>query len=121
MNGKSQRYAIVGMQHRERSGIPATKILSDAPPDAPIALVREADNRFDRNAVQVWALDGGAWRHVGYVPKTQNLALAQFIDSFGVVGLAVNNLAMDSSVADQKAVAARLHKGNNEWPLVEIV
>ena len=116
MNGKPQRYALVGMKHRG-----AEQFVADLAPDSPLALVRESDNRFDRNAVQVWAIDAGRWRHVGYVAKTQNQVLASFIDSFGTLRLAINNLAMDSSVADRKAVAARLHKGNNEWPLVEIV
>lgn len=39
-------------------------------------LVRERDNRYDANAVQVW-VDG---KHVGYLPKANNAALATYLD-----------------------------------------
>lgn len=117
MNDKPQRYAIVGMKHRN-----AEALVASLPPDEPITLVREADNRFDPNAVQVWARN----QHVGYVPKTQNAVLAQFIDACGkawtkpqpVLAL---DAPMPTSVEVFRAVDARLHLGSNTYPLVEVV
>lgn len=114
MNDKPQRYAIVGMKHRD-----AEALVASLPPDEPITLVREADNRFDPNAVQVWARG----RHVGYVPKTQNAVLAQFIDACGktVAIMGMDEGGGNVQSARGKSVDARLHMGSNTYPLVEIV
>lgn len=118
MTGKPNRYAIVGMKHRG-----AEEFVASLPPDAPVALIREPNNRFDRNAVQVWAYEGENLRHVGYVPKTQNAGLAKFIDEHGsprTETVGTLGVAMDAN-PNVKFVAGRLHKGNNTYPLVEIV
>ena len=117
MNGKPQRYAIVGMKHRG-----AEALVASLPPDEPLTLVRERGNKYDANAVQVWARG----THVGYVPKTQNAVLARFIDDQGkpwTKPVPANPLALatDVSVEVFKAVDARLHLGSNTYPLVEIV
>lgn len=113
MNGKPQRYALVGMKHRGTE-----QLVADLPPDAPLTLVREPDNKYDRNAIQVWA-NG---RHVGFISKDQNAVLAQFIDAMGkttaIMGFDAGGGNAES--ARGKSVDARLHKGNNTWPLVEI-
>ena len=109
MTEKLQRYALVGMKHRG-----AETFVAELPPDEPLILIREPNNRFDRNAVQVWARD----RHVGSIAKTQNAILARFIDEFGDTAR-TDDAGTEKAVFARK-VAARLHKGNNEWPLVEI-
>lgn len=120
LGSRQQRYAVVGMKHRG-----AEAFVAALPPDSPLMLVREADNKFDRNAVQVWAQDGGGWRHVGYVPKTQNQVLAQFIDAIGKPWTEPQPvMALDApaptSVKVSRAVDGRLHKGSNTYPLVEV-
>jgi uncharacterized protein YcbX len=114
MDVKPNRYAIVGMKHRG-----AEALVASLPPDEPLTLVREADNKFDPNAVQVWARG----RHVGYIPKTQNAVLARFIDENGKL---VSIMGMDEGGgnverATGKSIDARLHLGSNTHPLVEVV
>lgn len=115
---KPQRYAIVGMKHRG-----AEALVASLPPDEPITLVREPGNKYDPNAVQVWARG----KHVGYVPKAQNAVLARFIDATGRHWMAPSPVAaMDASkpagsVEVFRAVDARLHLGSNTYPLIEVV
>lgn len=123
MNDKPQRYALVGMKHRG-----AEVFVAALPPDAPLLLLREPQNKYDANAVQVWAKDGQEWRHVGYISKDQNAVLARFIDSRGVQTALPQRpeiakdgaMPSDAVIDTQAAVGARLHKGNNKWPLVEL-
>lgn len=114
MTGKPNRYAIVGMKPRGTDALVAS-----LPPDEPVTLVREPDNQYDSNAVQVWARG----THVGYVPRTQNAVLAKFIDEHGktvaIMGMDAGGGNVQS--ARGKSIDARLHKGNNPYPLVEIV
>lgn len=121
MNPKPQRYALVGMKHRG-----AEDFVKNLPPDEPLTLVREPGNKYDPNAVQVWARG----RHVGYVPKTQNAVLAKFIDDNGSPTDATKLLGMDAAAGTAaaqatgpalgNAVAARLHLGSNTYPLIEV-
>lgn len=119
MSGKPQRYAIVGMQHRKG----AQAIVNAAPHETPVILVREPANKYDPNAVQVWIGD----KHVGYVPKTQNAVLAKFIDAHGTEmhqtfesPEVAQDGAMPADAAFSKSIRARIHKGNNPYPLVEV-
>lgn len=117
MNGKPARYAIVGMKHRG-----AEEFVKSLPPDEPLVLVREPDNKFDANAVQVWARG----RHIGYIPKTQNAVLSQYITACGKPWLKPSAvLAIDAVMPTTaevfKSVGARLHLGSNTYPLVEVV
>jgi hypothetical protein len=111
---RMQRFAIVGMKHRG-----TVELLASLPPDEPMSLVREPDNKFDPDAVQVWARG----RHIGYVPKTQNAVLARFIDATGkptaIMGMDAGGANVE--FAKGKSVDARLHLGSNTYPLVEIV
>lgn len=123
MNAKPQRYAIVGMKNY----VGADALISAAANDHPVVLVREPGNPWDKNAVAVWLKDSEmGWRHVGYVPKTQNQVLSQFIDATGKAWSSpqeVAALAMDApaqTVRVWKAVEGRLHKGSNQYPLVEV-
>lgn len=66
-----KRISIVGQKFRGRDEyLTGINALTQA------FLVREPDNRYDANAVQVW-VDGA---HVGYLPKTQNREIAQYLD-----------------------------------------
>lgn len=111
-------YAIVGSKHQG-----AEKFVAALPADEPLMLAREPDNKYDRNAVQVWAKYDGSWRIIGYVPKTQNAILAQFIDAFGkpYVPPGDGSGARPDSAVAQMTVDAKLHKGSNTFPLAEIV
>lgn len=64
-------YTLVGMKHRGTE-----KIVADLPAGYPLLLIREPDNKFDPNAVQVWAND----RHVAYVKATEVRPLCQILD-----------------------------------------
>lgn len=114
MTGKPQRYALVGMKH-----CGAEALVASLPPDEPLTLVREPDNKFDPNAVQVWARG----KRIGYVPKTQNAVLARFIDANGktvaIMGMDAGGGNVES--ARGKSVDARLHLGSNTYPLIEVV
>ncbi len=118
MDGKPVRYALVGMRHRNAEALVASLL-----PDEPLTLVREPGNKFDPNAVQVWARG----THVGYVPKSQNAVLARFIDANGTVRpspeivFASLAIAGDQKVPTVKAIDARLHLGSNTFPLIEVV
>lgn len=121
MNGKPQRYALVGMKHRGMEDF-----VRNLPADEPLVLVREPDNKFDPNAVQVWARG----HHIGYVPKTQNMVLARFIDANGTEitdrqkadrWSPIVHIAADGAISINKAIDARLHLGSNTYPLVEVV
>lgn len=114
MTGKPQRYALVGMKHRGTEALVAS-----LPPDEPLTLVREPGNRFDPNAVQVWARG----KHVGYIPKTQNAVLARFIDATGKMTaiMGMDDGGGNVEKATGKSVDARLHRGSNTYPLVEVV
>lgn len=71
-----QVYSIVGTNF---CGPKAQVLIKALKPGADVVLVREPDNKFDKNAVAVW-VDG---ERIGYVPKATNRALAAFIDQGG--------------------------------------
>jgi hypothetical protein len=101
------------MKHRGTIGL-----VSDLPNNEPLTLVREPSNQFDTNAVQVWARG----THLGYVSSKQNATLARFID---VNGKLVSVMGFDEGGGNAQqtqglSIDARLHKGSNNWPLVEI-
>lgn len=68
------RISMVGMNHQNSEAI-----VTQLGPGAPVTLVREPDNKFDKNAVAVW-VDG---KRIGYIPKTTNRPLAALIDASG--------------------------------------
>lgn len=120
---KPQRYALVGMRHRGGEAFVAAM-----KPDTPLILVRDPGNRWDANAVEVWAMDGSKLRHVGFISKDQNAVLARFIDQHaqpcalgGPVLPLDAPMAADSAVEVKHGVKAQLHMGNNKWPLIEVV
>jgi len=94
MTSKPQLYALVGMRHR------GTQTFVDGLPNRePLMLIREAGNRYDRNAVQVWARG----RHAGYIKGTQAPSLAMAMDRAG----------------DPRRPAKLHHSSADRWPMVE--
>jgi hypothetical protein len=69
------RYSIVSVHYRD-----SYQFLADLPIGTPIKLIREPTNKFDPNAIMVW-VDGV---HVGYIPRRENLILAERIDCSGI-------------------------------------
>jgi hypothetical protein len=65
--------ALVGTKYRGQAML---DLLASLPQGEALTLVRERDNRFDRNAVQVWARG----EHIGYVKGNQNRDLAMAMD-----------------------------------------
>jgi len=108
----SKSYSIVGMNFRNAESIVAALAVG-----TPVALVREPTNKYDVNAVAVW-VDG---KHVGYIPKKQNVVLSAFIDQ---TGGRPEGLAMDAALVDDttKAITAKFFRSpNSGYPMVEVV
>ena len=66
-----QSSPLAGFRYYEAAGV-----WGDLKPGAPLELIREADNPFDRRAVSV------SWRghKLGYVPRRENAAVAWALD-----------------------------------------
>lgn len=64
---------IVGSQHQP-GGV---ELISSLQRHDQVHLIREASNRYDRNAVAVHSNDG---RRLGYIPKSMNAELACELD-----------------------------------------
>lgn len=100
-----------------------------------VLLVREPTNRFDPNAIMVWAEDAHVGHvHIGYLPKKQNVALAGFIDQTGDLVENDENLetiiAMDaatkasgatSDLSPRRFISAKFVRSpNSSYPMVEV-
>jgi hypothetical protein len=86
--------ALVGMKHRGTEALVAS-----LPQGEPLTLIREPNNQFDPNAVQVWARG----THVGYLKSNQVLPVT---------------LAMDR--AEQPERVAKLAIDGGKWPMCEV-
>lgn len=86
-----QRLSIVGAKFRGLDSY-----LAGIQAGALAYLVREPGNRFDANAVQVW-VDG---KHVGYIPKANNPAIAAYLDRLPPPEIEKNPLANDARMTD---------------------
>ncbi len=71
---EQQAAAVVGIKHRPREALDAVRQMKAGDR---VRLVREPDNQYDRNAVQVWFLAV----HIGYVPKVANPRIAAAMDA----------------------------------------
>ena len=101
-------YSIVGMEHRG-----SVDFVAKLMPGTEATLIREPNNPFDVFAVAVW-IDG---KHVGYIPKKQNVALANRIDANGDAQLALDSLSTPSG----KTLPAKFVRSpNSGFPLVEV-
>lgn len=94
-------YSIVGMKHRGTVEFVAKLLAGE-----PLALLRESNNDFDPNAIQVWARN----MHVGYVKASQARELAKRIDASGDFAA-----TLSSGLG-----AAKLAVTADRWPMVEI-
>jgi HIRAN domain len=93
--------ALVGAKFR---GADIVKLVASLPDGETLTLIRERENKFDPNAVQVWARGV----HVGYLKESQNRAVAT---------------AMDAAITNwgpQYAKPAILKVTADRWPMVEI-
>jgi hypothetical protein len=68
-----QVYSIVGTGF---CGKEAEALVKELKPGEDLVLIREPTNKFDKNAVQVWARDV----HIGYLPKAKNQQIAMAMD-----------------------------------------
>ncbi len=105
-------YSIVGTQF---TGTPKS-FLAGLQPGTAAVLIREPTNKYDGNAVAVW-IEG---RRVGYIPKAQNVTLAQYIDQAGVGQVDGGALmAMDQNAT--RAITAKFTRSpNSGFPMVEV-
>lgn len=107
-------YSIVGMNWRKTEDIVAALKVG-----TPVVLVREPKNPVDPRAVAVYA-EGIL---VGYVPKKQNAALAQFIDQMGSdwTPPPSGRMAEDEAPKAEKAITAKFVRSpNSGYPMVEV-
>lgn len=94
---------LVGMKHRGTEA--AVAALSNS---HPILLIREPDNKFDPNAIQVWAND----QHVGFIKATQARTLAQKLDAA--------SWHQRSRNTGQPCINGCLRVTPDRWPMVEV-
>lgn len=57
------------------------ELISILTKDSPVSLVREKDNKFDKNAISVEVVDWGGKLKIGYIPKSVNSILAKDMDN----------------------------------------
>lgn len=113
------RYSIVGANHRK-----AETFLAELAEGATVTLVRDPLNPWDRNAIAVLVGD----RHVGYVPKANNVTLAKFMDDNGdrTTGAFPSLIAMDAalpkdSLEERRTLTGRFVRSpNSKFPMVEV-
>lgn len=120
-----QTYSIVATNYCSQKAQVLIKALK---PGTAVVLVREPDNKVDKNAVAVW-VDG---EKIGFIPKATNRALAAFIDQGGrdwkvpptPTGDAPANVAQDAASVEQKVSKAIDGKftlsPNSAFPQVEV-
>lgn len=114
----AQIYSIVATEH---CGAKAKELIKILKPGTALVLVREPANKFDKNAIAVYA-DG---EKIGYIPKNKNILLAAAIDAGGRAWTAPQPVgAMDShpeNVPVHKAVDGKFKPSpNSAFPQVEV-
>lgn len=108
----TKRYSIVGMNHRGTEQLVGAIAVGTS-----VILIREPDNKFDKNAIAVW-VENGDYVHVGYLPKNQNAALAARIDQNGIGSF---KLAQDAAPSDVRSIPAKFVRSpNSAYPMVEV-
>jgi hypothetical protein len=89
-------------------------------PGTKVVLMREPDNKFDKNAVMV-LIDG---HHVGYLSSKQNADVARAIDQNGRLAVRsdyVYGQAADSNIEIRRAIDAKFARSpNSSYPMVEV-
>lgn len=105
------RYSIVAINY---CGKNAENMVACLGVGHELNLVREPTNKYDPNAIAVYADD----TKIGYVPKNANRALAQFIDQRGEPWMP---LGMATDEVPQKAIRGTFQKSaNSAFPQVEV-
>lgn len=94
--------ALVGMKHRGTEALVAS-----LPAGEPLTLVREPNNDYDRNAVQVWARG----QHIGYVKASEVRPIAMAMDA----AAAKSNVNVGSLMTP-----AKLAIDGGRWPMIEV-
>lgn len=110
------KYSIVAMEYRKSVDFVAALAVG-----AEVVLLREPNNPHDKFAVAVWVGD----RHVGYIPKKQNVALANRIDAAGTDTMLNTPLAADAELSERteivKSIPAKFVRSpNSGYPMVEV-
>ena len=109
------RYSIVGQKFLDLD-----PYLTGIPAGIPAELVREPENQYDPNAIQVW-IEG---RRVGYIPKKDNVALGKHMDRAGVEkAMAKSGIAADASLGHAMRItlaATFVRSPNSAYPQVEL-
>jgi hypothetical protein len=100
-------YPIVGMQYRG-----SADFVSKLERGSPLLLVREANNSYDLNAIQVWTERFGSVgpRHIGYVKGTLAPDVAIRLDA----------PSWASTYEGRSCVPARLNFTSDRWPTAEV-
>lgn len=110
----AQRYSIVGSNFAPG----ATVALKRMQGGEELKLVREPDNKHDKNAIAVYC----GTQRLGFVPKTHNVTLAAFIDSHGDRVADVEVFAQDSASGRNNFITARFVRSpNSAFPQAEVV
>jgi hypothetical protein len=129
-------YAIVGQQFRSEEERQLIRSLKDG---AELTLIREPSNKFDPNAVQVWAMNGEKLilQLVGYIKGNQVMKLARFIDANGAPPLLKDEAAIRAGAIKKKidpdtavnvarresgafSFTAKLKATGDRWPMAEV-
>jgi len=61
-------------------------VLAEIAAGAPVMLMPEPENPFDKNAIAVWVSDRSAARQIGYVPRDLAAIVAPFIEGERMYG-----------------------------------
>lgn len=101
---------IAGMQYQfdENSDI-GKKIIEKLIPGAGILLIREKDNRFDKNAVAIYLKE--TEQKIGYISRYKNKPIAELID---------NDTKYVAFICDNKKKIVKTRTENSNF-LVEII
>jgi hypothetical protein len=107
-------YSIVGM-----NWLKSEEVVGGLKPGAVVTLAREPTNPVDSNAVAVYA-DG---IKVGYIPKKQNVALANYIDQLGTdwTPPAPAGMAADQAPNAARSIPAKFTRSpKSGYPMVDV-
>lgn len=96
-------YALVGMKH-----LGTEAVVNGLKIGHPLLLIREPDNRFDPNAVQVFA----GVHHIGYIKATQVRPLARKLDA--------PTWHQTSRNTGRPCIDGALRIDGGRWPMVEV-
>ena len=107
-----QTYSIVGTSFR---GKEAEALIKDLKPGEDLVLIREPGNKFDKNAVQVWARDVC----IGYLPKATNQQIAMAMDEELKGPSAAALIAAGQTVVPVRSGKFKLSP-NSSFPQIEV-